>query len=123
VKWATLLLESGCDPLAITQDFVKTPPLHIAAIAHPEVASVFLKQKTVDINSKSPRMGDTARRRSYAHARMATKRCQTAPSREDVQVNAKHHGVKTALMWAYQKLKATKVLSNCHLLGEMFTSM
>lgn len=43
-KRATLLLESGCDPLAVTKDFDNLKPLHTAAKqGHAEVASVLLK--------------------------------------------------------------------------------
>jgi ankyrin repeat protein len=101
VKQATLLLESGCDPVATSKDSYKMQPLqplHLAARSgHAEIASVLLKQETVEINTKDGTGGRTALIWSCMEGYEGVVKLLLA--REDVEVNAKDNVGKTALMW------------------------
>jgi ankyrin repeat protein len=102
VKRATLLLESGCDPLAITKDGSHLQPLHIAAKnGHAELTNLLLKQSTIDINSKDKTDGKTALSWACQYGHEAV--VKLLLRRKDVEVNAKdkEHG-KSALIWACQ---------------------
>jgi ankyrin repeat protein len=74
-------------------------PLHLAARnGHTEVASMLLKQKTFDINSKSGGYGKTAL--MWACENGCEDVVKLLLSREDIEVNAKDDDGRTALMFA-----------------------
>jgi ankyrin repeat protein len=88
VKWTTLLLESGYDPLAITKASDKLQPLHIASEnGQAAVANVLLKERTVNIDSKDGWRGRTGLASACQSGHENVTKLLLA--RDDIEVNAK----------------------------------